>query len=334
MTKLDIEKFDPTTEQLQLLASNAKKVIVTDFDDREQIALVTETRKQLKAARVNITKKGKELRDDAIKFQKEVIAKEKELIGIIEPEEERLSAIEQQILEAETLKERKLLLPMRRARIEAIGWTDKVTDDELNAMDEKVFDAYSLQLQVEMNTRRAKQLEEERLALEEEKRKAKELADQKEREEKARADERKKIEEEQAEKERARKQKEVEAELKRNAEAEAERVRLADEARAKAQADADKIIADAKAKADAEEAKRKQEQLDKEKEEARLKKIEDDRIAAEKKKEEAELKLREEKEYKDWFASMTSEKGAMFKTEQKEGETHVWKLMGTYKHNK
>ena len=48
----------------------------------------------LKNQRVEIARRGKMARDDATQFSKAVIAEEKRLIGFIEPEEDRLQALQ------------------------------------------------------------------------------------------------------------------------------------------------------------------------------------------------------------------------------------------------
>lgn len=58
----------------------------------------------LKTERVNLERLGKDSRDDATKFSKAVIAEERRLIGIIEPEEKRLAAIQ---AEWDAIEERK-----------------------------------------------------------------------------------------------------------------------------------------------------------------------------------------------------------------------------------
>ena len=96
MDTKDLEKFDPTVAELTAMVAKTKKLKATDLEDKAQLAIVKENRIVLKKARVQIEKRGKELREDALKFQRAVIAKEKELIAIIEPEEDRLEAIEQE----------------------------------------------------------------------------------------------------------------------------------------------------------------------------------------------------------------------------------------------
>jgi hypothetical protein len=60
----------------------------------------------LKTTRVEIQKTAKDARDDAVKFQKAIIGKEKELIDLIEPEERRLQELQDAVdNEAKRVKE-------------------------------------------------------------------------------------------------------------------------------------------------------------------------------------------------------------------------------------
>lgn len=87
--ELNIEQFDPTLADLQKIVALTKNVTVTDFKDKAQLELVHQNRIALRDVRVKITKKGKELREEATKFAKDVITHEKELIAVLEPEESR-----------------------------------------------------------------------------------------------------------------------------------------------------------------------------------------------------------------------------------------------------
>ena len=164
METLDIEEFDPNIAKLKEVIEVTKKVIVTDLTDSKQILVVKEKRIELKSMRVAITKQGKYLRQKAIDFQKGVIAKEKELIGVIEPEETRLKGIEE---ESEYIKERKKreeILPIRKENIlESVPDIELPTDDELLDMDETVFGNYFNKIIADKN-------EKDRLVIEEENR--------------------------------------------------------------------------------------------------------------------------------------------------------------------
>ena len=129
--------FDPTFEKLQSIVAETAKITALDLADDTQLAVVKGTRIQLRDARVMIEKQGKGMREDALKYQRDVIAREKELIAIIEPEEKRLKAIEE---EANTIRERKAreaLLPMRREQLLPLGVA--FTDETLLDMDNDEF---------------------------------------------------------------------------------------------------------------------------------------------------------------------------------------------------
>lgn len=103
--------FDKTAADLSAMAAAARAV------DASDVPAVRRTRLDLRAARVQIEKYGKDMRDDANRFAKAVIAKERELIGIIEPEEERLAAIEEAARKAEERAAALAALPGRMARL-------------------------------------------------------------------------------------------------------------------------------------------------------------------------------------------------------------------------
>lgn len=258
MDTTNIEKFDPTTQELTKMVATSKSI--TELSDP---LVIRDMRLSLKNARVSITKKGKELREEAIAFQKAVIGKEKELIGIIEPEEDRLAGIEELAKTRKEREERVNLLPMRRMRITELGITREATDEELCEMDTVSFQEWT-------NTVVAEQNEAKRLELEAKEREIKEAEDRiareketKEREEKAREDEKRLAEERakealiKAEKD---KQEAIEAvrreEAQKAADAEKKRLTLIEEEKMKNAAET-KRIADETAKREADEKYRK-----------------------------------------------------------------------------
>lgn len=252
--ELNIEKFDPTVEQLNELVVVSKKV--TNLSPIEE---VKKARIQLKTARVAITKKGKELRDDAIKFQKAVIAKEKELVAIIEPEEERLSEIEEVVKQAKLREERIALLPTRYEQLNAIGDTVTVTDDELLEMDTDTFSAYR-------NQRISDKNEADRLAIEAKEREIKEKEEALAREKEMQEREKKAREEAQLEAERKLKLAKEEAELKAIRDKEEADRRVIEERQKVEREQKEKEEREAKAKEEAERlAKEEQEKLEKQK---------------------------------------------------------------------
>ena len=83
--------FDATRTKLQALAKQSTTLTKVDTDDN--LAAAKSARAKLQAARLTIEKTGKAARDETTKFNKAVIAKERELISEISPEEDRLAKL-------------------------------------------------------------------------------------------------------------------------------------------------------------------------------------------------------------------------------------------------
>ena len=75
--ELSIEKFSPTKAELARIVEESKGLDLTDPFDMAQVKKIKAARIALGKTRVAITKRGKELREDALTFQRAVIAKEK-----------------------------------------------------------------------------------------------------------------------------------------------------------------------------------------------------------------------------------------------------------------
>ena len=253
----ELEKFDPTKAELTKIVEATKNLTATDLKDPAQLAIVREKRIEFKKARVNIEKIGKSLRDDANAFNKAVLAKEKELIGIISPEEDRLAAIEQEAKDLAIREERLLKLPARKDRLAAIKYNSPITDEALLDMDGVQFEAYfnamtahSLEREradAEAAAREAEEKRQEEARKEQEKRdaedkKKREAQEKKEAELKAREDavkeeERRIAHEKEVKEAEERARKEAEDRLKREAEEKAAKEKAEKEAAEKAEAE-------------------------------------------------------------------------------------------------
>lgn len=129
MTTQSIATLTPEVRAAQLLSFDETKAQLTELAKQsERITQITNKAARdechsslmvLKGRRVDIEKRGKEARDDANKFAKAVIAKEKELIGFIEPEEIRLQLLRDQWDNARE-QERLAKIEAERVRVEAI----------------------------------------------------------------------------------------------------------------------------------------------------------------------------------------------------------------------
>lgn len=96
--------FAETRERLLVLAAESARITaITSPDGYKECHA---RRMVLKNARIDIQKAGKEARDDAVKYQKAIIGKEKELVDLIEPEEKRLQELQDAVdNEAKRIKE-------------------------------------------------------------------------------------------------------------------------------------------------------------------------------------------------------------------------------------
>ena len=232
---MDIETLNPNIADLTAMVEESKKIISINFENKEEVEMVKGHRIKLRDARIVIQKKGKEMREDAIAFQKTVIAKEKELIAIVEPEEDRLAALEDEAKKQAEIQSRVPKLPERKNLLkEKDLLTDDITDEYLLSLDDGQFNfEYNRRLQAKNEAKEREIADRERKVREAEE-KAAEEARIKEREENARVQERERIEREQ-------RQRDLEAaEKKRQAEA-AEKQRIEDEKKRLA---ADKIYQD------------------------------------------------------------------------------------------
>ncbi len=151
-------KFDPNIAELQAIVAATSKVTYNDLSNDTQLALVHDTRISLRDARVRIEKTGKALRADALKYQKDVITREKELLAIIVPEEDRLADIEDKANKIKERAARMALLPMRR---EQLGESD-ITDEFIIDLTNDEFIQFLVQRQAQKN-------EQDRLEIEAEK---------------------------------------------------------------------------------------------------------------------------------------------------------------------
>lgn len=98
--------FEERKDKLTSLAVKAALIIINGIDDKAGITAASIMRKELKSERVLIQNEGKGLRDTLTVISREISAKEKELIAITSPEENRIADMEAVIeAEKETIKQ-------------------------------------------------------------------------------------------------------------------------------------------------------------------------------------------------------------------------------------
>lgn len=92
--EMSLSVLDQKEASLTALAASAKDLTITGPEDKMGYKMVREKRIELKAERVQVQNDAYDLRENAVKFQKTVIKREKQLIAIITEEENRLSGLE------------------------------------------------------------------------------------------------------------------------------------------------------------------------------------------------------------------------------------------------
>lgn len=112
-----LEAFESRKAELMELAESATGMRVENTEDREGYSQVSAKRKELKAARVLVEKEGKAMRDLITPITKHISAKEKELVAIVGPVEDRLAEMEKWYeLQQEEIKRAKLEADRKRVQ--------------------------------------------------------------------------------------------------------------------------------------------------------------------------------------------------------------------------
>lgn len=274
----ELQKFGINNETLTALADSYRCLTINGIDDREGFKKVVEARKVLKNKRVEIKHNGKTLRESALKFQRAVIARENELVAIIEPVEDELQAEEDRILaEKEIIRQEKEQKEAARvqSRINALAKFNYVIDFyDAKIMPDDKFNELLIHAEEEHKKELERQAEQERLRIEEEQRMRQEreelermraeqeriAREQAEREAAIRAEQARKEAELQAEREKFEAEKRSAEEAKRREEMERQRQIELEKARKEA-AEKARIEAEQKAKREAEEKAERERQV-------------------------------------------------------------------------
>jgi len=159
--------IDPNESKLNAMVESVKDITADPQKiTKEELVTVSDTRNKLVKMRTHVERVLKAEREEAKDYQKDVIAYEKKLIGIIEPEEIRLKKIEADTKAFNIRKVRLEKLPEMRARLASISiaLNDNTCDEFLLTMDPNEFEEY-------YNNSLTSKLEADRLALEAQKRK-------------------------------------------------------------------------------------------------------------------------------------------------------------------
>ena len=151
-----VVKYDITDAAIAEMESIYMELTITDLDDKEQFDAVHSARMTVKGKRVEVEKRRKELKADALAYGKVVDAEAKRITGKLEPieghlerEEEKVTN-EQKRIKAEADRKEKEKIDMRIAGLaefgqhlpylpffEVAGWDDAKYDEVLLEAKEK-----------------------------------------------------------------------------------------------------------------------------------------------------------------------------------------------------
>ncbi|MFA5346553.1 MAG: hypothetical protein WC294_00280 [Methanoregula sp.] len=289
----DLVRFNVTDAAIAELKEKYMALEIGDLASKKEFEAVHEARMDMVKRRTDVTKVGKELRSEALEYQKKVIEEEKRIIGLMEPIETHLTAEEQKVKdEKERLKrveaeKEAARIQVRVDRVCAFGATFdgqqytvagiSLPHALLKVANDDQFEMFLGNIQKNVETEKARVAEEERRKKEEEDRLEAERVRLEDENRKLRIEqERIKAEQDAVAAEKAEEAKKLQAEL--------------DEMRK----ERDRLEADKKAKEDEEKRKadeiERQKELDKAKKEAAAKALKDAEEKAQKAKEAAERK--------------------------------------------
>ena len=158
----DIIKFDFTADQLRQIVSETSTITTVDIDNKQELALVKKNKLALGKIRNSLKEFGKSKRDYFNEMSKKIITREKELVAIVEDEENRLNVFLEEAKHKQELADRMLVLPDRKEQLSQIGDEIEVTDGFILSLDSLEFTEY-------VNTRKTEYLNAKELKLNEEK---------------------------------------------------------------------------------------------------------------------------------------------------------------------
>lgn len=140
----ELKKFNVVEANLIQLAEAGKGLKIASIEDKAGTEAVRKARIAIKNERVRIEKKGKELREQATKFNKAVLAKEKEYLAIIVPTEEELMTEEKRIADEQARIDREIVEAKQKKtyeRLNALSAVGFVIDySRAEAMTDEQFD--------------------------------------------------------------------------------------------------------------------------------------------------------------------------------------------------
>lgn len=112
----EIKKFNLADATIAEWKDSYGKLTIAGIEDKETYEVVNNARAFIKKKRIEVEKVGKEMRSDALKFQKAIIAEEKRIVELIDPietylenEKRRIDEIKEQLKQEKEAKEQAIL---------------------------------------------------------------------------------------------------------------------------------------------------------------------------------------------------------------------------------
>jgi hypothetical protein len=167
MSELNIEEFNPSIAEITLVVSKYKDLTIQGVNDTVGYSMIDTARKELKRIRIEITKRGKSMREEAILFQKAVIAKENQLIALVEPTERELEFKQKAIDDEKERIKRSVLRPERIAKLSTINL--KVSEDWLDSLNDIEFQTFFNEKNTEYLAEKERKINEEQAKIDAEK---------------------------------------------------------------------------------------------------------------------------------------------------------------------
>jgi hypothetical protein len=273
-----LQSFEARKAALINLKNEAAAIVFAKLESKDDYKIVSTMRKTLKSERAAVQREGKSMRDILTPISKMIMEREKDLVAIISPEEDRLSKLEEDFEreEAEKKAEAERIAKLKiQGRIDALAQYNAVIDyDVLVSLTDEQFEAKVDKCKEEYEAEQCRLAEIK--AAEEAARKQQE---EKEAAEKAAEQARIKAEKDKLEKQRQEQAAEQLKLKKEREEMEAEKARMKAEKEAAAKAEQDRL--DAIEKQRLADEKRKQEEKQQAEYEAKLIEVQPDVIKAE-----------------------------------------------------
>jgi len=142
MDEQELVKFDRTEAELKAIVAETASIVEVNIDNKEEIKKVKEARIAIGKVITAIEEFGLNKRSFFTEINRKIMARQKELIAILEPEKDRLKAFEEEAKQKQEIADRLLVLPERKNQLAGIGDGIEVTDEFILSMGSEEFADY------------------------------------------------------------------------------------------------------------------------------------------------------------------------------------------------